>query len=155
MKINFEDLEFSVMQINEADFVATNMAKEWGINKDSFANMKSQLIKKVHIDELPITYVCKHNGKIIASASLYRCDSVTRQDLTPWIANVYVELDYRKLGIAKALQDMVVNKAKELGYKQIFLWTGLNGYYEKYGWDYIEDIYLERGGTARLYRLFL
>ena len=41
----------------------------------------------------------------------------------PWLAAVFVAPDARKLGVGSALVDRVVNRARDLDHKKLFLYT--------------------------------
>jgi len=61
----------------------------------------------------------------------------------PWLAAVFVVPDARKLGVGSALIDHVVNRSRELGYSEIFLYTdNQQQWYEKRGWTYTRDTLL-------------
>ena len=53
---------------------------------------------------------------------------------------MYVKKEYRKKGYSKLLNNAILKEAKKLGYKKIYLKSELNGYYEKFGAIYIEDL---------------
>ena len=53
---------------------------------------------------------------------------------------MYVLKEYRSKGYSKILNNAVLNEAKLLGYKKIYLKTELVNYYEKFGAIYIENL---------------
>ena len=72
--------------------------------------------------------------------SLFKTDGDDRTDLSPWYATMYVKEKYRNKGYSKILNNAILKKAKELGYKKVYLKTDLNNYYEKFGARYIEKL---------------
>ena len=61
----------------------------------------------------------------------------------PWLAAVFVVPEARKLGVGSALIDHVVNRSRELGYSEIFLYTDhQQQWYQKRGWTYTRDTLL-------------
>ena len=61
----------------------------------------------------------------------------------PWLAAVFVVPVARKIGVGSALIDHVVNRSRELGYSEIFLYTDhQQQWYEKRGWTYTRDTLL-------------
>jgi GNAT superfamily N-acetyltransferase len=61
----------------------------------------------------------------------------------PWLAAVFVVPEARKLGVGSALIDHVVNRSRELGYSEMFLYTDhQQKWYEKRGWTYTRDTLL-------------
>ena len=53
---------------------------------------------------------------------------------------MYVLKEYRSKGYSKILNNAILNEAKLLGYKKIYLKTELVNYYEKFGAIYIENL---------------
>lgn len=53
---------------------------------------------------------------------------------------MYVLKEYRSEGYSKILNNAILNEAKSLGYKKIYLKTELVNYYEKFGAIYIENL---------------
>ncbi len=59
----------------------------------------------------------------------------------PWLAAVFVSPDSRKLGVGSALVQHVVNRARELGYPKVYLYTEhQENWYASTGWVKIRDI---------------
>ena len=77
-------------------------------------------------------------------------------DIYPWLANLYVDEEYRNKGIARILLKKVNEIAKTSGdFDNLYLFTKHNGLYEKFGWEYIceLDTYIENPRLQRLYKL--
>ena len=63
-----------------------------------------------------------------------------RPDLGPWLADVVVDPKYQKQGIGKMLVDVTSLKAKELGFKKLYLFAfdlTIPEYYQRLGWKQI------------------
>jgi len=61
----------------------------------------------------------------------------------PWLAAVFVVPEARKLGVGSALINHVVNRSRELGYSEMFLYTeDQQEWYQKRGWTYTRDTLL-------------
>ena len=48
--------------------------------------------------------------------------------------------EFTGLGYSKILNDALLKKAKNIGYKKVYLKSNLINYYEKYGARYIEKL---------------
>ena len=70
-------------------------------------------------------------GNIVYAKSTLRYDDGTQRD-TLIFGPVSILPEYQSLGYGKSLIEFTMNKAKELGYKEILI-TGNNNYYKKYG----------------------
>jgi GNAT superfamily N-acetyltransferase len=84
---------------------------------------------------LPQTYIAQINDKPVGTASLWNNDHKFRQDLTPWMAGVFVASEYRDKGIMRELQEFSCKQAIVLGFKDIYAITPLTCLYEKMGWE--------------------
>lgn len=63
-----------------------------------------------------------------------------RSDLGPWISDLVVDPKYQKQGIGKMLLAVTVEKAKQLGFEKLYLFTfdsSIPDYYIKLGWQAI------------------
>ena len=63
-----------------------------------------------------------------------------RADLRPWLGDLVVDPKYQKQGIGKMLVDVAVLKAKELGFKKLYLFafdSTIPEYYKRLGWKKI------------------
>lgn len=63
-----------------------------------------------------------------------------RPNLGPWLADVVVAPKYQKQGIGKMLVDVATKKAKEFGFKKLYLFAfdpTIPKYYERLGWKKI------------------
>jgi len=103
-------------------------------------------------EDIPLIYVAFLDGTPAGSVALLRADLFSRQDLFPWMADLYVAPEYRSRGIGSALQDYILEKAVERGYREVYLYTPLTGYYEKKGWEYTGDEMDRDGEVVRIYK---
>lgn len=86
------------------------------------------------------TLVAMRNGIPIGCAALVKCDLPIFSTLSPWLAGVYVVPLERKHGIATLLINQIETFAKELCFKEIYLYSYLTEFYSKKGWEVICDI---------------
>ena len=105
--------------------------------------------------KLPITFVAIENGVLLGTVGIWRGDLLSRQDLCPWLSALVVNPVYRKSGIGQVLQKHVLEYCKSLGYKELYLYTDLKGYYEKSGWTQFDTGYEYAGGEMSIYRQLL
>lgn len=125
--------------------VAELTEKEWGKYKD-INEFNEKVIKKINKikNNLNNNNYCKlillDKNELIGFISIFETDGEERKDLSPWYATMYVKKEYRKKGYSKLLNNAILKEAKKLGYEKIYLKSELNGYYEKFGAIYIEDL---------------
>jgi N-acetylglutamate synthase-like GNAT family acetyltransferase len=84
---------------------------------------------------LPIAWVAHEDGKVLGTAALRAHDLEGREDLTPWLAGVFVRPDYRRRGVASALCLAVEEGAWSLGFETLYLFTlDRHSLYARLGW---------------------
>lgn len=89
--------------------------------------------------DIPATYVA-HCKEIPVGSCTLELNGVIRPDLRPWIGDLVVTIEYQRKGIGKMLLDTVIQKAKDLGFKKIYLFTfdpAIPDYYKRFGWEKI------------------
>jgi len=80
------------------------------------------------------------NDKLIGFISIFPHDSEELPELTPWYATMYIKSEYRGKGYSRILNDAILKEAKKRKYKEIYLKTELNNYYEKFGAIFVKNI---------------
>ena len=63
-------------------------------------------------EALPLTFIAVEGETLVGTVGLWRCDLISRQDLFPWMAALYVAPDARGRGIAGQLQQHVIDYAR-------------------------------------------
>lgn len=124
--------------------------EEWG-NEKNFKRYEMIIRNSMDPDNLPQTFVAIEKGEAIATVGLWRCDLMSRQDLFPWLASLYVDPAYRSQGIGKKLQEYIVNYCKEKKFDKVYLYTDLVGYYETTGWKLIDYGWTEDMEKVNIY----
>lgn len=89
--------------------------------------------------DLPLTFVALDGERPVGTVGLWRCDLVSRQDLFPWLAALYVDESYRGRGLSKRLQQVIIDCCRQRGDEDLYLYSACMDYYEKFGWRYIGD----------------
>ena len=84
--------------------------------------------------DFPVTFVAVEGDRAVGTVGFWRCDLISRQDLFPWLAALYVDESVRGKGVSEALQQHVIAYAQARGYPRLWLWSTFGGYYERYGW---------------------
>lgn len=131
----------------------------WGkYDGKSIDSIKCFMKSSLQEDRLPQTWGLFLDGKIIGMFQLTYEDLYCRPDIYPWLANVYIDENYRGKGYCTYLLENIKNIARnELNFDEIFLYTKYAGLYEKFGFEYVSDIdtYNDKSRVERLYKLNL
>lgn len=87
-------------------------------------------------DKLPLTIVAFYNNIPVGMCSLAANRGIL-PELTPWLATLYVTPEYRSQRIGKVLDQAICNKAKSMGFNNIYCFTSdpsLIPWYQENGW---------------------
>lgn len=88
---------------------------------------------------VPQTFVAFDDGLLLGSASLVAADLPNRDDLSPWLASVYVDPPHRGRGVGAALVNRVADEARALGLPALYLFTpDRAAFYARLGWTAVE-----------------
>ncbi|NRF89856.1 GNAT family N-acetyltransferase [Paenibacillus frigoriresistens] len=101
--------------------------------------------------ELPRFYLAIQDKTIIGIYALLRNDLISRQDLFPWVACIYVIPELRGNNIGSKLLEHAISVTGKKGYNKLYLCTDLDGYYEKYGWTQLATGYMFNGDSTKIY----
>lgn len=103
-------------------------------------------------EKLPRFFLLCDASMIIGCGALLLSDFASRHDLCPWYACHYVEAEYRGKALGSLLLDHGINLVAEAGFEHVYLSTDHDGYYEKYGWERIDDAFEPTGAKTRIYK---
>ncbi len=95
--------------------------------------------------------VLVEDNVLMGFISIFPNDCDECKELTPWYATMYVKKEFRGRGYSKVLNDAILKEAKNRQFKEIFLKTDLNNYYEKFGAKFVKDL----SNNEKLYKFEL
>ncbi len=103
----------------------------------SIEDFAADLRESLQQDGLPQTWLLlDEQGEAAGTASLLLSDMTTNQDLSPWLANIYIHPLQRGKGLGKQVVLHVMNEARQRGLTTIYLFTeDQQAFYEKLGWE--------------------
>jgi len=139
-----------VPKTHETFLVSKWLWSKWGTEKN-LNYWVSWVESSTFTECIPQTFVALEEGNILGTVSLWRCDLQSRQDIFPWLGGLYVDESHRKKGIGAALQEHAFDIAIALGYDKLYMFTEINGYFDRFGWIYMEDIPNESGEMVKLF----
>ncbi len=126
--------------------------KCWG--NDSNHNFYDDCIRNSLDEEtaIPKFYIGVESDEIVASYALITNDLISRQDLMPWFACLFVTEPYRKRGYAELLLNHGLDQAKLKGYDNLYLSTDLINFYERKGWTEFGKGFGFSGDEIKIYK---
>lgn len=104
---------------------------------------------------MPSMYICVDGDRVAGTAALVENDMDSHPELSPWLASVYVNPDYRNRGLGAMLVKQIVSTAKAAGFPILYLFTPDRAkFYQSLGWEVIaQESY--RGSEATLMKIKL
>lgn len=109
--------------------------EKWGIPLEAYLESIEQCI--ANTNAVPQWYLVKDHNHIIAGLGVIENDFHNRKDLTPNVCSVYVEENYRCLGIAGEMLNYVCTDMQNKGIRTLYLLTDHTSFYEKYDWEFL------------------
>ncbi len=133
-----QQAQFDLVSIREKPQLCYQAAgwfsDKWGIKQQAYLDcMKACLANEVPYD----WFLCLEENRIIGGLGIIENDFHNRPDLSPNVCAVYVEPAYRNRGIAGRLLDLAVDRMRKKAITPLYLLTGHQGFYERYGWQFL------------------
>jgi len=104
---------------------------------------------------LPQWYLLRIGNDFIGCSGLITNDFISRMDLYPWICALYIDENHRGRAYGNLLLERSKKDAALFGFNAIYLSTEHIGYYERYGFSYIDQGYHPWGEESRIYKSVL
>ena len=120
--------------------------------------IECEIIHSFQENRLPQTYGLFLDNQLIGMYQFSYSDLDSRPDIYPWLCNVYIDKEYRNQGYGYFLMNTITENARSnLDFTEIYLFTKHIGFYEKFGWRYINDLetFRAKPRMQRLYKLDL
>lgn len=125
------------------------VSQRWGLHRRIFEECIRCSMTTSH--PLPRWYFMMKGEQIVGSYSLMTNDFVSRQDLWPYLSNLYIEETERGKELGSVLLEHARNEAYRLGFDKLYLCTDHINYYEKYGWKHHTDGYHVWNRESKIY----
>lgn len=123
-------------------------SRKWDVPVEEY---RSSMQASSALALVPQWYIALDGDRIVAGAGIIDNDFHERHDLSPNVCAVYVETEYRKKGVARALLEAVCADAASFGAERLFLLTDHDTFYELLGWRFCEMVRDTNGALGRMY----
>lgn len=129
--------EFKFYKLREVpelkNSAASWFSSKWGVPVEAYLEcMDAYLNQETELG----WYLCLKDDQIIGGLGAIENDFHDKKELTPNVCAVYTEPDFRKLGIAGKLLNLVVEDLRDKGISPVYLLTDHTSFYERYGWQF-------------------
>ena len=133
------------------DTLAEWFNSKWSVPLEAYQNSMEECLHNQ--SAVPQWYAVMDGEKIIAGLGVIENDFHDRKDLTPNICAVYVEPEFRCLGIAGKMLSFVCEDMKNLGFSTLYLITNHTSFYERYGWEFL--CMVQGDGEDEMIRMYI
>ena len=101
---------------------------------------RMKVLRQSGRNQIPTTVVAIDESQILGTASLIESERGSgREDLSPWLARVYVDPEHRRKGVGASLVRRIVQEARLLEQPTLYLYTtDQERFYSELGWSVLE-----------------
>lgn len=151
-----------IIKLEEADNYIFDKICDWNYNwwgkrdNNSFEEVRCYMEHSLCNNKMPQTFVALIENEPVGMYQISMSDDLySRPDIYPWLVNVFVDEEYRGKGICRQLMNTVSENAKKLNIDELYLYTKHIGLYEKFGWEFVEQVktFRKESPIERLYKL--
>lgn len=134
---------------NKAHFINEIRDCDW-----SAARFLADILEQNRFDDLlggGELFILADGARLVSFCTLTKNDCIKDDSLFPWIGFLFTLPEYRGNRYSEKVLDAAYRTAIDKGYERVYLATDHIGFYEKYGFTYLEnriDIYNE---DSRIY----
>ena len=108
-------------------------SSKWGVPEEAYLEcMDAYLSKETELG----WYLCLKDDQIVGGLGAIENDFHDKKEFTPNVCAVYTEREFRKLGIAGKLLNLIVEDLRDKGISPVYLLTDHTSFYERYGWQF-------------------
>jgi N-acetylglutamate synthase-like GNAT family acetyltransferase len=129
------------------DLIAPWHFAEWGalFPDRSLADFAAELALCLGEQHLPATWLLLDDaGDVVGTGSLLLQDMTTNQELSPWLANIYLLPEVRGQGLGTWLVQQLMLQATQLAIPKLYLFTeDQQAFYQRLGWQLHHTEYYE------------
>jgi len=132
-------MKFDIVRITDRPELKEDAAQwfhdKWGIPYEAYLESMDEALRGN--GAVPQWYIALDGGRIAAGMGVIENDFHDRPDLTPNVCAVFTEPDHRCKGLAGELLSFVSDDMKQHSIDTLYLLTGHDSFYERYGWEYL------------------
>jgi N-acetylglutamate synthase-like GNAT family acetyltransferase len=127
---------------------------KWGNEKNYIFYLDSILHSSNKRTGLPRFYLMFKASEIVGSYALITNDFISRHDLIPWLACLFIEETERGKRLSQTIFNHAKEEARKCGFDTLFLTTFHDDLYDKLGWERLEDGYeWDEGKVSKIYSM--
>ena len=127
---------------------------KWGNEKNYVFYLDSIRHSSDMSTGLPRFYLMLKENEVVGCYALITNDFISRHDLMPWLACLYIEKHERGKRLSQMIFDHAKAEARRCGFDTVYLTTFHDGLYDRFGWQRMEDGYeWDEGKVSKIYSM--
>jgi predicted N-acetyltransferase YhbS len=141
-------MKYLIDSLDSVETIAKWHMAQWGhiMPGLTFEKYSQELATRYAKLSIPTMMVDIRDDHVVGTVALEDFDMDSHREFTPWLASLYVDKDYRRYGIGRALVLRAIEEAKACGVKRLYLFTPDQAhFFAHFGWRLLfkEDYYGE------------
>ena len=100
----------------------------------------ADMMENNYFTEWESVFAAISEDKIIGFCTFLKTDYYPENRYSPWISSIFVDEAYRGCRISGKMIETVIVYAKEQGSSKVFIPSDMIGFYEKYGFEKIDEL---------------
>lgn len=125
---------------------------DWEAGKSLCRRIQTNTLIPKTKEDPKLYLMISDQNELMAYAILAQKDDIQETSLSPWIGYVYTYPAYRKQKLAQKLLTYCEEQAKAQGNAALYIATGHEGLYERYGYEFLDFMLDMHGHLSRVYR---
>lgn len=110
------------------------------LRDETIETRSAKLRSHMNTETLPLAVVAFEDHKLLGMGALREHDLPGHDELTPWLAGMFVPRQHRRRGIGSALCHALEEKAWAMGFPILYLFTlDQQRLYQRLGWQYMKS----------------
>jgi len=150
---NFQINDYFQLTISEQKFWLPKIGEsDWRAGKYLFQLLSDGQFKKQYGEKSKV-FLLTQGDKLISFCSFTERDEIPETELTPWIGFVYTFPAFRGKRRIGKLIEYIYRRAKNQGFKQLYISTDQKGLYENFGFSFLQTMTERWGGETLVYQM--
>ena len=100
----------------------------------------ANMMEKNFFTEWESVFAAVSEDKIVGFCTFLKTDYYPENRYSPWISSIFVDEAYRGRRISEKMIETVISYAKEQGFSRVYIPSDMVGFYEKYGFEKIDEL---------------
>lgn len=91
------------------------------------------------------------NHEIVGFCTFLKTDFYPENKYSPWISTIFVKEPFRGRHISEKMINRVIKYAKKVGFPRVYIPSDITGFYEKFGFEKIDELVNYNGDTDNIF----